>query len=183
MQQSTGHTAAQASFSWKPTHSVQSAGSMTKMSSPWLMAPFGHSGSQAPQLMHSSVIIVAMSDRVSSYGSVSSRPIATGNVTSPPAARSRTRNPFPGVSGPEVPSNTIPTPPSGTRSSLNVAMASPDASTASGGPPKEVGFCAMPSASVPASGPVPGSASAFAGVGEPVTGSSLPTTKSAGVSE
>src|SRR3954447_20698252 len=59
MQQSTGQTAAQASFSWKPTHSVQRAGSMTKMSSPWLMAWFGHSGSQAPQLMHSSVIIVA----------------------------------------------------------------------------------------------------------------------------
>src|SRR6266496_1307102 len=30
------------------------------MSSPWLMAPFGHSGSQAPQLMHSSVIVVAI---------------------------------------------------------------------------------------------------------------------------
>src|SRR4051812_33672583 len=60
MQQSTGQTAAHASFSWKPTHSVQSRGSMTKMSSPWLMAWFGHSGSQAPQLMHSSVIVVAM---------------------------------------------------------------------------------------------------------------------------
>src|SRR5213594_3082699 len=60
MQQSTGQTAAQASSSWKPTHSVQSAGSMTKMSSPWLMAWFGHSGSQAPQLMHSTVIRVDM---------------------------------------------------------------------------------------------------------------------------
>src|SRR4051812_42151109 len=30
------------------------------MSSPSLMASFGHSGSQAPQLMHSSAIIVAM---------------------------------------------------------------------------------------------------------------------------
>jgi hypothetical protein len=30
------------------------------MSSPWLMAPLGHSGSQAPQLMHSSVMVVAM---------------------------------------------------------------------------------------------------------------------------
>src|SRR5512143_379950 len=30
------------------------------MSSPWLMAPLGHSGSQAPQLMHSSVIVVAI---------------------------------------------------------------------------------------------------------------------------
>src|SRR2546428_3423871 len=60
MQQSTGHTAAQASCSWKPTHSVHSCGSMTKMSSPWLMAWFGHSGSQAPQLMHSTVIIVDM---------------------------------------------------------------------------------------------------------------------------
>src|SRR5690606_10882285 len=33
---------------------------MTKISSPWEIAPFGHSGSQAPQLMHSSVIIVAI---------------------------------------------------------------------------------------------------------------------------
>ncbi len=32
---------------------------MTKMSSPWLMAWLGHSGSQAPQLMHSSVMMVA----------------------------------------------------------------------------------------------------------------------------
>src|SRR5216683_2007788 len=60
MQQSTGHTAAQASCSWKPTHSVQSSGSITKMSSPWLMAWLGHSGSQAPQLMHSTVIRVDM---------------------------------------------------------------------------------------------------------------------------
>ncbi len=60
MQQSTGQTAAQASSSWKPTHSVQSSGSMTKMSSPCVMAWLGHSGSQAPQLMHSSVIIVAI---------------------------------------------------------------------------------------------------------------------------
>src|SRR3972149_11691708 len=30
------------------------------MSSPSLMASFGHSGSQAPQLMHSSVIVVAI---------------------------------------------------------------------------------------------------------------------------
>src|SRR3954464_3836296 len=60
MQQSTGQTAAQASSSWNPTHSVQSLGSMTKMSSPWLMAWLGHSGSQAPQLMHSSVMMVAM---------------------------------------------------------------------------------------------------------------------------
>src|SRR5438445_1932731 len=60
MQQSTGQTAAQASCSWKPTHSVQSTGSMTKMSSPWLIAWFGHSGSHAPQLMHSTVIIVDM---------------------------------------------------------------------------------------------------------------------------
>src|SRR5713101_1426610 len=60
MQQSTGHTAAQASCSWKPTHSVQSCGSITKMSSPWLIAWLGHSGSQAPQLMHSTVIIVDM---------------------------------------------------------------------------------------------------------------------------
>src|SRR5947207_5806264 len=60
MQQSTGQTAAQASSSWKPTHSVQSAGSMTKISSPWLIAWLGHSGSHAPQLMHSTVIIVDM---------------------------------------------------------------------------------------------------------------------------
>src|SRR6266481_8372113 len=60
MQQSTGHTAAQASCSWNPTHSVQSWGSITKMSSPWLMAWLGHSGSQAPQLMHSTVIRVDM---------------------------------------------------------------------------------------------------------------------------
>src|SRR2546421_2174536 len=60
MQQSTGHTAAQASCSWKPTHSVQSCGSMTKMSSPWLIAWFGHSGSHAPQLMHSTVMMVDM---------------------------------------------------------------------------------------------------------------------------
>src|SRR5438309_5840258 len=60
MQQSTGQTAAQASCSWKPTHSVQSSGSMTKMSSPWLIASFGHSGSHAPQLMHSTVIVVDM---------------------------------------------------------------------------------------------------------------------------
>ena len=33
---------------------------MTKVSSPSLMASLGHSGSQTPQLMHSSVIIVAM---------------------------------------------------------------------------------------------------------------------------
>src|SRR3990170_2684003 len=30
------------------------------MSSPWLMAPLGHSGSHAPQLMHSSVMMVAI---------------------------------------------------------------------------------------------------------------------------
>src|SRR3990172_901566 len=30
------------------------------MSSPWPMAPLGHSGSHAPQLMHSSVIVVAI---------------------------------------------------------------------------------------------------------------------------
>jgi hypothetical protein len=34
------------------------------MSSPWLMAWFGHSGSQAPQLMHSSVMMVATSSPV-----------------------------------------------------------------------------------------------------------------------
>ena len=34
---------------------------MTKMSSPWLMAWFGHSGSQAPQLMQSTVMRVDMS--------------------------------------------------------------------------------------------------------------------------
>src|SRR5438105_4522496 len=33
---------------------------MTKMSSPWLIAWLGHSGSHAPQLMHSSVMMVAM---------------------------------------------------------------------------------------------------------------------------
>src|SRR2546423_12492945 len=60
MQQSTGQTAAHASSSWKPTHSVHSCGSMTKMSSPWLIAWFGHSGSHAPQLMHSTVIMVDM---------------------------------------------------------------------------------------------------------------------------
>src|SRR5438132_7462470 len=64
MQQSTGQTAAQASSSWNPTHSVQSAGSMTKMSSPWLVAWLGHSGSHAPQLMHSSVMMVAISGKI-----------------------------------------------------------------------------------------------------------------------
>src|SRR5512136_2991839 len=34
------------------------------MSSPWVMAPFGHSGSHAPQLMHSSVMTVAMASPV-----------------------------------------------------------------------------------------------------------------------
>jgi hypothetical protein len=59
-QQSTGQTSAHCSVSWKPTHSVQSFGSIWKVSSPSLIASFGHSGSQAPQLMHSSVIIVAI---------------------------------------------------------------------------------------------------------------------------
>ena len=33
---------------------------MTYTGSPWLIALFGHSGSHAPQLMHSLVIIVAI---------------------------------------------------------------------------------------------------------------------------
>jgi hypothetical protein len=33
---------------------------MTKTGSPWLIALFGHSGSHAPQLMQSLVIIVAI---------------------------------------------------------------------------------------------------------------------------
>src|SRR5918992_2629121 len=33
---------------------------MTKIVGPWLIALFGHSGSHAPQLMHSLVIIVAI---------------------------------------------------------------------------------------------------------------------------
>src|SRR5512142_2879681 len=34
------------------------------MSSPLMMAPLGHSASHAPQLMHSSVIVVAIGDRL-----------------------------------------------------------------------------------------------------------------------
>ena len=59
-QQSTGQTAAQAISSWKPTHSLHSSALMTKMSGPEEIALLGHSGSHAPQLMHSSVILVAM---------------------------------------------------------------------------------------------------------------------------
>src|SRR5215471_6470813 len=57
-QQSTGQTSAHCSLAWKPTHSVHRRGLMTKVSSPSLIASFGHSGSQTPQLMHSSVIMV-----------------------------------------------------------------------------------------------------------------------------
>src|SRR5581483_34484 len=60
MQASTGQTLAQDSLSSKPTHSVQRVGSMTKMSSPAELAPFGHSGSQAVQLMQASVMTVAI---------------------------------------------------------------------------------------------------------------------------
>jgi hypothetical protein len=35
--------------------------------SPWTIAWFGHSGSHAPQLMHSSVILFAMSSPLSPY--------------------------------------------------------------------------------------------------------------------
>jgi hypothetical protein len=51
---STGQTPAQA------PQSVQSAASMTKISSPSLIAETGHSPSQAPQLMHSELITYAM---------------------------------------------------------------------------------------------------------------------------
>ena len=60
MQHSTGQTAWQASSPWKPTHSVHKSGSIIKIKSPSEIALFGHSGSQAPQFMHSSVMTVAI---------------------------------------------------------------------------------------------------------------------------
>src|ERR1035437_1451176 len=59
-QQSTGHTETHCCSSKNPTHSVQRSGSISKMSSPMEIALFGHSGSQAMQLVHSSVIFKAI---------------------------------------------------------------------------------------------------------------------------
>jgi hypothetical protein len=47
-----------------PTHSVQRFGSITYWSSPMLMAVFGHSGSQAWQLMQSEVILIATAPEI-----------------------------------------------------------------------------------------------------------------------
>jgi len=53
---SAGQTAMQAGASENPTHSVQDPASMTYTSSPAEIALTGHSGSQAPQYVHSSVM-------------------------------------------------------------------------------------------------------------------------------
>jgi len=50
---STGHTFAQA------PHSMQPEASITYLSSPAVITSTGHSGSQAPQLMHASVMTYA----------------------------------------------------------------------------------------------------------------------------
>src|SRR5437763_15439294 len=58
--QSTGQTSTHCGVSKWPTHSVHFDGSIRYISIPCEIAPFGHSGSQTSQLMHSSVIISAM---------------------------------------------------------------------------------------------------------------------------
>jgi len=59
--QSTGQTLTHLGESWWPWHSTQVAWSITyRMPSPSLMDSVGHSGTQAPQAMQSSVIFIVM---------------------------------------------------------------------------------------------------------------------------
>jgi hypothetical protein len=67
MMQSLGQTALQA-CSGLPAHSSHFAGSISKIESPWLIPWLVHSGSHAPQLMHSSVILFAI-EKYSWWGS------------------------------------------------------------------------------------------------------------------
>jgi hypothetical protein len=53
----TGQTSAHLDEALEPTHSVHLSGSITKLELPSLIALFGHSDSQAPQLIQSSVIL------------------------------------------------------------------------------------------------------------------------------
>ncbi|OFZ17818.1 MAG: hypothetical protein A2X94_04425 [Bdellovibrionales bacterium GWB1_55_8] len=57
---STGQTAWHWGDACLPWHSVQAAALITYLSSPAVIAEFGHSGSQAPQLVQSSVIFKAI---------------------------------------------------------------------------------------------------------------------------
>src|SRR5512144_1606167 len=62
MMQSTGQTSMHFCVSCAPTHSVQRSGATMYVVPSVLIAWFGHSGSQAPQAMHSSTIFMAMTD-------------------------------------------------------------------------------------------------------------------------
>src|SRR6185437_16691243 len=65
--QSTGQTSTHCEIVWCPTHSVHSAEFMTKISSPCEIAALGHSDSHTSQLIHSSVIIKAISTSTINY--------------------------------------------------------------------------------------------------------------------
>ncbi|CAG4883700.1 protein of unknown function [Georgfuchsia toluolica] len=59
--ESTGHTCMHCDLSKCPTHSVHLVGSIAYASSPAEIAPFGHSGTHASQLIQSELIINAIS--------------------------------------------------------------------------------------------------------------------------
>jgi hypothetical protein len=60
MMHSTGHTDMHCGESWCPTHSTQVSALITYMGDSSVIDSVGHSGTHAPQEMHSSVIFIAM---------------------------------------------------------------------------------------------------------------------------
>src|SRR3972149_7676547 len=94
MQQSIGHTLAHCGLLKKPTHSVHSSGSISYNLSPLAMPLFGHTGTQAAQLIQASVMVYdidssheprATLDRRSKRhrpGEPGYKPISSASVTS-----------------------------------------------------------------------------------------------------
>jgi len=82
MQESIGHTTTHCCLLKKPTHSVQASWSIMYADLPLRMPPFGHTGSQAPQLIQPSFIMNGIDKSPASRG-VPSDSLQRGSLTLP----------------------------------------------------------------------------------------------------